>query len=103
MSEVRLPTALMSFFFLSLGVNPSKSVALHLHVAHDGTSRQITSCNDYKFVAFSYSICNFAVNGVTGMFHHKIMMTLHSQCTGSYRILRNVSISVQNNALRNAL
>jgi len=48
----------MSFFFISLGVDPSKSVALHLPLAHDETSRQIASYNDdYKFVDFHIVFC----------------------------------------------
>ena len=47
----------MSFFPLSLGVEPSESIALHLFIAHDVTSRQVAICkDDYKFVAFSHSI-----------------------------------------------
>ena len=49
MSEVRLPET-MSFFLLSLEIDPSESIALHLFVAHDETSRQMAVYNDdYKF------------------------------------------------------
>ena len=55
-SEVRLPRKFMSFS-LSLGVELSESIALHLPIAHDETCRYIAICNDdYKFAAFSYSI-----------------------------------------------
>ena len=70
-SEVCLSRKLMSFFPLHLRVEPSESIALHLLVAHDETSRQIAICNDdYRFAAFSHSILQeFAVvNEVTSMF-----------------------------------
>jgi len=52
-SEER-PKKLVSLFSPSLGVTPSESIALHLHVAYDETLRQIAICNDdYKFIAFS--------------------------------------------------
>jgi len=65
-----------------------------LHVAYDETLRQIAICNDeYKFVTFSYSILQKfeVVNEVTGMFHLEIVMMLHSQRTGSYRVLRRIA------------
>jgi len=56
-SEVCLPRMPMSFYFLSLGVDPSNSVASYLLVAHDETAGQVASCNDdYKFDVFLYSI-----------------------------------------------
>ena len=50
--------------FLSLGVIRSESDALHFLVSHDEISRQIVICNDdYKFVAYPYSILHeFAVD-----------------------------------------
>ena len=52
-SEVCLLRTLMSIFSLSLGVDPSKTVVLHLLVAYDETPRQIAICNDdYKFAIF---------------------------------------------------
>jgi len=69
----------------------------HLHyicLAYDETLRQIAICiDDYKFVAFSYSILQeFAVNKeVTCMSHLEIVMALHSQRTGSYRVLRGIA------------
>ena len=56
-SEVRLPRKLMSFYPLSLGVEPSESITLHLPIVHDETSRHVAICNDdYKFSTFLYSI-----------------------------------------------
>ena len=95
-SEVRLPRKPMSLFFKSLGVDPSEPVALHLPVTYDETPRQLAIFNvNYKFVAISYSnLQEFTVNEVTGMFHHVIVMTLHSQRTCSYKVLkRNASIT----------
>ena len=46
----------MPLFTLSLGVDPSESVALRLPVADDETPREIAICNDYKFVVSPYSI-----------------------------------------------
>ena len=71
-SEVCLPRTPMSFFPLSLEIEPSESVILHLSVAYDETPRLITICNDdYKFSTFSDSILHeFAViNEVTSMFN----------------------------------
>jgi len=61
----------MSFFPLSLGVDLSESVVLHLLVANGETPRLIAIYNDnYKFIAFSHSILHeFAViNEATGIF-----------------------------------
>jgi len=55
--EVCLSRKLMSFFPLDLRVEPSESIALHLLVAHDETSRQIAIYNnDCKIALFSHSI-----------------------------------------------
>jgi len=44
-------------FFVFAGVLPSDFVASHLPEIHDETSRQKIICNDdYKFVAYPYSI-----------------------------------------------
>ena len=87
--EVR-PRKFLSLFSLYLGVDSSESVALHLPIEHDKTPGHIAICNDdYIFDVFSHSILQgFAVNEVTGMFHHVIMMTLHNQRTGCYRVLK---------------
>ena len=53
---------------------------LHMMKFH----KQIAICNDnYKFVTFSHNILRefLAINEVTSMFHHEIVMMLHSQCT----------------------
>jgi len=72
---------------------------LHLPVAHDETSKQITICNDdYKFAAFLHNILQeFAViNEVMGIFHPEIVMTLPKQRTCSCMVLkRNASISYE--------
>ena len=84
MSEVCLPRIPMSFFLLSLGVEPSESIALHLHVAYNETPKLKEICNDdYKSVAFLHSILQeFAVvNEVTGTFHPKECgYVSHSTC-----------------------
>ena len=88
----------MSLFPLSLVVEPCEQVALHLSVAHDKISRQIAICNDnYKFTVFSHNISHgFAVNEVTSMFHHEIVMSLHNHRTSSYKVLkRNASITYE--------
>ena len=69
---------------------------MHLLVAHDETPGQIAICNDdYKFVAFSYSILHeFAVNKLTCISHSEIVSTLHSQRTDSYKILRRIAFII---------
>ena len=90
MSEVRLPRKLMSFFPLSLGVEPNESIALHLPVAHDEISRQIAICNDHYI--FHSILQEFAVvNEVTCMFYPEIMGTFHTRRTSTCRILRRIA------------
>jgi len=53
-------------------------------------------CNDdRKCAPFSHSILQeFAVvNEVTGMIHSEIVRTLHSQCTGSHRVLKRYAFN----------
>jgi len=92
MSEIRFSRKPISFFPISLGVEPSELVALHLHVAHNEIPRQIVIYNDnYKFAVFLHSILyEFAVNEDCDV------MTLHSQRMGSYKVLkRNASITYE--------
>ena len=74
-------------------VDPSKSVASHLRVAHDETPKQIAIYNDdYNLLHFRIVSCRFAVvNEVTGIFHSEIVSTLHSQPTNSYNILKRIA------------
>ena len=89
----------MYLFFLSLGVKPSKSGALHLPVTDDEISRQIAICNgDYKFAAYTYSILQeFAVDDeVMVMVHFErfppgTVRKLHARHTCSYRVLRMIA------------
>ena len=87
------PRKFLSVFSLYLGVDSSESVALHLPIEHDKTPGHIAICNDdYKFTAFSHSILQeLIVNEVMGMFHSEIVVTLHVQCTCSYKVLRMIA------------
>ena len=56
--SVRLLRRPIYLFVLFLGVLLSEFVALHLPEMHDKTYKQIIICNDdYKIVAYPYSIC----------------------------------------------